>query len=135
MLSGSSDGDRVSECWSPLSIPDFDDHTVDSLHGDGLLDRASPSALQILQDMNASDAAYDAEVDRNQNRAANERASGLVYVRPQSTARMHHPFVDMEAGCSGSDDNEYSDSGSSCNGSTTMICGASTSSAGAECDL
>ena len=66
----------------------------------------SPSALQILQDMSASDAAYDAEVDRNQNRAANERASDVVYVRPQSTARMHHPFVDMEAGCSDDDDNE-----------------------------
>ena len=54
--------------------------------------------------MGALDAAYDAEVDRNQNRAANERASGLVYVRPQSTAQMHHPFVDMEAGCSDNDD-------------------------------
>ena len=54
--------------------------------------------------MGASHAAYDAEVDRNQNRAANERASDVVYVRPQSTARMHHPFVDMEAGCSDDDD-------------------------------
>ena len=120
---GSSDGDCVSECRSPFSIPDFDDHTVDSLHGDGLLDRASPSALQILQDMNASDAAYDAEVDRNQNRAANERASDLVYVRPQSTAQMHHPFVDMEAGCSDNDDNAYSDNDSSCNVWPTMIPG------------
>ena len=75
--------------------------------------------MQILQDMNASDAAYDAEVDRNQNRAANERASGLVYVRPQSTARMHHPFVDMEAGCSDDDDNAHSDD----DGWSTMISG------------
>ena len=72
----------------------FNSPTVDSLHVDGLLDRVSPSALQILQDMGASDAAYDAEVDRNQNRAANERASGWVYVRPQSTAQMHHPLLD-----------------------------------------
>ena len=68
---------------------------------------------------NATDAAYDAEVDRNQNRAANERASDVVYVRPQSTARMHHPFVDMEAGCSDDDDNAYSDN----DGWSTMISG------------
>ena len=64
-------------------------------------------AMARLAAMGASDAAYDAEVDRNQNRAANERASDVVYVRPQSTARMHRPFVDMEAGCSDDDDNAY----------------------------
>ena len=46
-------------------------------------------------------------------------SSGLVYVRPQSTARMHHPFVDMEAGCSDDDDNAHSDD----DGWSTMISG------------
>ena len=51
-----------------------------------------------------------------------ERASDVAYVRPQSTARMHLPSVDMEAGCSDDDDNAYSDNGN-CSSWSSMIPG------------